>query len=88
MPILSLFYGIVVRMYTELGGKHHVPHIHVEYQDYKAVYDLEGNVLEGDIPNKQHNLVKAWISLHDEDLKADWKILQEGRPSFRIPPLQ
>ena len=29
MPVLSMFYGIIVRMQKENGGKHHVPHIHV-----------------------------------------------------------
>lgn len=31
MPILSLFYGIIIRMYSELNGKRNVPHIHAEY---------------------------------------------------------
>lgn len=31
MPVLSIFYGIIVRMYREIGGKHNVPHIHAEY---------------------------------------------------------
>jgi hypothetical protein len=28
MPVLSLFYGLIVRMYKETSGKHHKPHIH------------------------------------------------------------
>ena len=28
MPVLSTFYGIIVRMYRETGGKHNLPHIH------------------------------------------------------------
>ena len=32
MPILSVFYGLIVRMYAEGGGQHHTPHIHVVYQ--------------------------------------------------------
>ena len=31
MPVLSLFYGIVIRMYKEASEKHHKPHIHVEW---------------------------------------------------------
>ena len=31
MPVLSTFYGIIVRMYREVGGKHNLPHIHAEY---------------------------------------------------------
>lgn len=26
MPVLSVFYGIIVRMYNEKGGKHNAPH--------------------------------------------------------------
>ncbi len=28
MPALSMFYGIIVRMQSEKGGKHRKPHIH------------------------------------------------------------
>ena len=37
MPILSLFYGIIVRMYMEVGGKHNMPHIHAEYTGKKLL---------------------------------------------------
>ncbi len=33
MPALSMFYGIIVRMQSEKGGKHHKPHIHALYRD-------------------------------------------------------
>ncbi len=88
MPVLSLFFGIIIRMYSEPEGKHHVPHIHVEYQGKEAIFDLEGNLLEGEIPSKQKKLVVAWIALHEEDLNADWKLLENGQEYFKIPPLQ
>ena len=88
MPVLSLFYGIVIRMYSEPNGRHNLPHIHVEYQGNEAVIDLDGNVIEGNIPRKQSKLVGAWIEIHREDLEANWKLLQSGMDSFRIPPLQ
>ena len=31
MPALSMFYGIIVRMQSEKGGKHNKPHIHGTY---------------------------------------------------------
>lgn len=31
MPALSMFYGIIVRMQSEKGGKHNKPHIHEIY---------------------------------------------------------
>lgn len=88
MPVLSLFYGIIIRMYNESGGKHNVPHIHAEYQGTEAVFDLNGNLLEGDIPNKQKKYVVAWIAIHEDDLNANWKLLQEGQGYFKIKPLQ
>lgn len=33
MPALSMFYGIIVRMQNERGGRHHKPHIHAIYED-------------------------------------------------------
>lgn len=88
MPVLSLFYGIIIRMYSEPNGRHNMPHIHAEYQGTEAVFDLEGNLLEGNFPRKQKKLVIAWIAIHEEDLMANWKLLQDGQQFFKIQPLQ
>ena len=47
LPVLSIFYGIIVRMYREQGGKHNMPHIHAEYSGEEIVVALDGTVLEG-----------------------------------------
>lgn len=48
MPVISIFYGIVVLMYYFDNQKHHTPHIHVKYQEDEAVLAIpEGNLLEG-----------------------------------------
>ena len=36
MPTLSMFFGIIIRMYKKVCGKHNVPHIHAEYGDDEA----------------------------------------------------
>lgn len=41
MPVLSMFYGIIIRMQSEKGGKHHLPHIHVICGDDESVFSLE-----------------------------------------------
>lgn len=33
MPEIARFFGIIIRMYAEAGGKHHRPHLHAYYQD-------------------------------------------------------
>lgn len=88
MPTLSIFFGIIVRMYNEQGGQHNQPHIHAEYQDYEAIVDLEGNVLDGSLPKGKMKLLLAWIEIHREDLIANWKLLSSGDGYFKIEPLK
>lgn len=87
MPILSMFYGIIVRMHSEKGGKHHKPHIHATYNEHEIVLSLDGEILEGHFPKKQQKLLEAWIVIHEEELRANWEILLEGNEFFRIKPL-
>ena len=88
MPTLSMFYGIIITMYREVGGRHHIPHFHAEYQGQEAAISFEGEVLEGTIPQKKLKLVIAWAEIHKEDLEANWKLLSEGREYFKIDPLR
>ncbi len=88
MPTISIFYGIIIRMYRELGGKHNVPHIHAEYSGEEVVVSLDGDIIEGSIPKNKQKLVDAWIEIHREDLLANWKLLSEGQQFFRIDPLK
>jgi len=88
MPVLSMFYGIIIRMQSEKGGKHHVPHIHVICGDDESVFSLDGEKLEGTIQNSKMKLVVAWIEIHKEELKSDWKLLEEGEQPFKIEPLK
>ncbi len=88
MQILSMFYGIIVRMYREAGGKHNVPHIHAEYSEQEVVVTFDGEVLEGEIPKNKFKLLLAWIEIHKEELAANWKILSEGEQFFKIEPLK
>lgn len=89
MPTISLFYGIIVSMYVLDTVKHHLPHIHVRYNEFKAVIEIpEGNLLEGELPSRQMKLVQAWIEIHREDLMADWSLAVSGQTPFRIDPLR
>lgn len=42
MPALSMFYGIIVRMQSEKGGKHNKPHIHAIYGGKRYVETNSG----------------------------------------------
>ena len=39
VPIISQFYGIIITMYVK-EEKHHLPHIHIRYNEYKEVMDF------------------------------------------------
>ena len=88
MPILSTFYGIIVRMYNEKGGKHHKPHIHAEYSGDEVVVSLDGEIIEGIIPRNKMKLLEACMEIHNEELTANWTILTKGEQFFRIDPLK
>ena len=88
MPVLSTFFGIIVRMYKEMGGKHNIPHIHAEYSGEEIVVSLDGTVLEGSLPKNKLKLLDAWMEIHREDLEANWKLLSNGEQFFRIDPLK
>lgn len=89
MPIISLFYGIIIRLFYNDNQQHHVPYIHAEYQDETAVISLiDGEVLDGNIPKGKLRLVQAWVELHRDDLLANWKIAVEGGSIFKIEGLK
>ena len=51
-------------------------------------FPLHGEKLEGTIQNSKMKLVVAWIEIHKEELKANWKLLEEGEQFFKIEPLK
>ena len=88
MPTISMFYGILIRMY--LGKKeHNPPHIHAYYQDEKAIFDVKtGEKAEGNLLKDKEKLVSAWIILHKDELLADWELAQNGELPYSIDPLK
>jgi len=88
MPELARFYGIIIRMYLEAGGPHHLPHFHAYSGQDEAVYGIEPvELIAGMLPKRHARLVEAWAELHQADLVADWRRLQEGQAPLPIPPL-
>ena len=85
MPEICRFFGIIIRMFFD---EHNPPHIHVEYQANKAVFDLGGNVTRGDLRSRTATkLVREWIDLHTSELQDDWQLAQAGKGINKIAPL-
>ena len=86
MPVLSRFYGIIIRMYF-LQKEHNPPHVHVIYQDETfsiSIKELE--IIDGEVhpSSRALSMVKEWIELHREELLAIW----ESQEFHSIEPLR
>jgi hypothetical protein len=88
MPELSRFFGIIIRMYMEVGAPHNLPHFHAYCQDEVAVFSLDPvDLIAGLLSRRQRRLVEAWAELHQDELLADWQRLQAGQRPLPIDPL-
>lgn len=86
MPIISMFFGIVIRMFY---NDHEPPPFHAEYQGQRGKVDLEGNMVVGNVQSRTAlRLIKEWASLHRGEIEANWDRMKAGRALERIPPLE
>ena len=89
MPVISMFYGLLIAMYYLDTKQHKLPHIHVKYGDMEGVYEIpNGKLLEGFLPANKEKLVQAWIEIHQEDLMANWQLAVTGNQVLKIDPLK
>jgi len=69
--------------------EHHLPHIHIEFAEFKAVVSLlDSNIIAGNFPNEKFKLVSAWMLIHRDELMANWKLALEGQTVFKIEALK
>ena len=86
MPTISIFYGIIIRIFYD---EHGPPHFHVAYQGYDAVIDIRRlEIREGQLPRRALNLVLDWAELHQTELLVNWELIEKGRPLSTIKPLE
>ena len=88
MPTISMFYGIIIRMYFS-PDEHNPPHLHAYYNEYTAAIDIKtSEFIEGDLPPRQKKLVLAWIELHQDELMGDWNLVMNNEEPYKIEPLK
>ena len=86
MPIISVFFGIVIRMFYR---EHEPAHFHAEYQGQQGKFDLEGEMIVGNIRSRTAlRLIREWASLHWREIDANWESMKMGRPLERVEPLE
>jgi hypothetical protein len=86
VPVISTFFGIVIRMYYQ---EHEPAHVHAEYQGQAAVFDFAGNMLRGRIRSGTAvRLIREWLAQHRPELETNWANMKSGRALERIAPLE
>jgi Domain of unknown function (DUF4160) len=83
MPVISIFFGIVIRMYHD---DHPPPHFHASYQGFEAFVEIaSGNIVAGSLPKKAARLVRQWALDHQQELVANWERGEALLPMEMIP---
>ena len=86
MPVVSHFFGIVIRMYFY---DHAPPHFHASYRDAEAIVRIDPvGLLAGDLPPRSLALVVEWARLRKVQLLENWRRLHTDEPPQRIAPLE
>ena len=72
MPVISRFYGIVIKMYLR-QKEHNPPHIYAIYGEYIGLFSIQdGEMFEGDMPIKGQQMVKEFVMYYKEKLLEMW----------------
>ena len=70
MPVITRFYGIIIKMYP---NDHLPPHFHAMYGEYAGLIDIRTlEMIEGDLPRRSLKLIKEWSENHKDDLMEMW----------------
>jgi len=86
MPTISMFYGILIQMFN--NNEHNPPHFHAIFAEFKAVFNMDGDIMTGSFPKKQSKLVSAWAEIHKDELLANWELAINGEAVYKIEPLR
>ena len=85
MPVLSKFYGIVIRM---IFSHPYEAHFHAFYDQSELVVAISPlNVIQGDAPQRVRRMVLEWAANHQRELQEAWKQCQQARTPEPIAPL-
>ena len=86
MPYVSVFFGIVIRMFY---NEHNPPHFHAEYQGQAGVFDFDGKMMRGSLRSKTaKKLICEWAKLHRDELAINWERAVGKQDILKIDPLE
>ena len=85
MPVLSKFYGIVIRM---LFVREFTAHFYAYYDKWELMIGVAPvRILQGDAPERVSELVLEWAKEHQYELLTAWNSMARSRQPQPIQPL-
>jgi hypothetical protein len=86
VPVISAFFGILIRMYYK---EHDPPHFHAEHAGEHATFTFDGLLLAGTLRSRRaRDNIASWAALHRPELEANWAAMKRGATLERIEPLK
>jgi hypothetical protein len=86
MPVIAVFFGIIIRMFYR---EHEPAHFHAEHQGNHAKFDFDGQLIAGEIRSrKARRLIRDWAASHRRELETNWEKMKVGQALDSIEPLQ
>lgn len=88
MQKISQFYGVTIEMEPQ---QNYLSHVFALFGNQKAMFSAQsGEIMDGDFPHRESLLVKAWILLHQNEIKENWdkSLVNSGFRMKTIAPLE
>ena len=83
MPVISMFFGIVIKIHYR---DHNPPHFHAEYQGYEAQFNIaDGELTDGEFPKRAQKIIKTWAQEHTPELMDNWDRARRKEILITIP---
>lgn len=82
MPIVAVFFGVMIRLnYND----HPPPHVHAVYGGHEALIEIEtGRLLAGTLPARISGVVREWVLENRAELMQNWDRARRHEPINRI----
>ena len=86
MPVISEFYGIMIRMFY---NDHAPPHFHAIYGEFELIVGVSPiKILEGKAPHRVKSMVLEWAALPQTELIENWERCRKPEQPLSIDPLE
>ena len=86
MPVISAFFGLIIRIYN---SDHNPPHFHAQYGEHEVIIEIKsGRVLNGKIPVRLQYFLELWRKKYTAEILEAWDCAQQFKLPKKVKPLE